>query len=90
MNTAVQSAPASGPLGFPGAGMARGVGIVLLLCTLLYTAPQTAVLDAILLTRPAVMGRALSARRRALQADFPSPERFRRPWAAYPPAPYFF
>ena len=41
---------ASGPLGFPGAAMARGLGIVLLLCTLLYAAPQTAVLGAILLT----------------------------------------
>jgi hypothetical protein len=41
---------ASGPLGFAGAGMARGLGIVLLACTLLYVAPQTAVLGAILLT----------------------------------------
>jgi DoxX-like protein len=40
----------SGPLGFPGAGMARGLGVLLLLCTALYVAPQTAVLGAILLT----------------------------------------
>jgi hypothetical protein len=40
----------SGPLGFPGAGMARGLGIVLLICTVLYTVPRTAVLGAILLT----------------------------------------
>ena len=40
----------SGPLGFPGAAMARGLGVLLLLCTLLYAAPQTAVLGAILLT----------------------------------------
>lgn len=39
-----------GPLGFPGADMARGLGIVLLVCTLLYVAPQTTVLGAILLT----------------------------------------
>ena len=31
----------SGPLGFPGADMARGLGIVLLVCTLLYVAPQS-------------------------------------------------
>jgi hypothetical protein len=40
----------SGPLGFPGADMARGLGTVLLVCTLLYVAPRTAVLGAILLT----------------------------------------
>ena len=40
----------SGPLGFPGAAMARGLGVLLLACTLLYAAPQTAVLGAILLT----------------------------------------
>lgn len=40
----------SGPLGFPGADMARGLGIVLLACTLLYAAPRTAVLGAILIT----------------------------------------
>ena len=38
------------PLGFAGASMARMLGIVLLVCTLLYIAPQTAVLGAILLT----------------------------------------
>ncbi len=40
----------SAPLGFAGADMARGLGIVLLVSTLLYAAPQTAVLGAILLT----------------------------------------
>lgn len=40
----------SGLLGFPGANMARGLGTVLLLCTLLYVAPQTTILGAILLT----------------------------------------
>jgi hypothetical protein len=40
----------SGPLGFPGADMAHGLGAVLLVCTLLYIVPQTAVLGAILLT----------------------------------------
>jgi hypothetical protein len=40
----------SGPLGFAGADMARGLGALLLICTLLYAAPQTAVLGAILLT----------------------------------------
>jgi hypothetical protein len=38
------------PLGFAGAGMAHGLGATLLICTLLYMAPQTAVLGAILLT----------------------------------------
>jgi hypothetical protein len=38
------------PLGFAGAGVARGLGVLLLVCTLLYAAPQTAVLGAILLT----------------------------------------
>jgi len=41
---------ASALLGFPGADMARGLGTVLLMCTLLYALPQTAVLGAILLT----------------------------------------
>lgn len=38
------------PLGFPGVGMAHGLGAVLLICTVLYAAPHTAVLGAILLT----------------------------------------
>jgi hypothetical protein len=38
------------PLGFAGVTMARGLGALLLACTLLYAAPQTAVLGAILLT----------------------------------------
>ena len=40
----------SGALGFQGESMARGLGILLLVCTALYAAPQTAVLGAILLT----------------------------------------
>lgn len=40
----------SAPLGFVGADIARTLGTVLLVCTLLYAAPQTAVLGAILLT----------------------------------------
>jgi len=40
----------SGPLGFSGAQMARGLGITLLICTVLYIAPRTAILGAILLT----------------------------------------
>jgi hypothetical protein len=40
----------SAPLGFPGANMAHLLGSILLICTLLYLAPQTAVLGAILLT----------------------------------------
>ena len=40
----------SGPLGFPGAGMAHGLGVTLLICTVLYAVPQTAILGAILLT----------------------------------------
>src|SRR5262249_16980835 len=38
------------PLGFTGAATARGLGVLLLACTVLYAAPQTAVLGAILLT----------------------------------------
>jgi len=38
------------PLGFEGEAIARGLGVLLLVCTLLYAAPQTAVLGAILLT----------------------------------------
>lgn len=41
---------ASGQLGFSGAGMARELGVILLVCTALYAAPPTAVLGAILLT----------------------------------------
>jgi hypothetical protein len=40
----------SGPLGFAGADMARGLGALLLICTVLYAVPQTAVVGAILLT----------------------------------------
>jgi len=38
------------PLGFVGAATARGLGVLLLACTLLYALPRTAVLGAILLT----------------------------------------
>jgi hypothetical protein len=38
------------PLGFAGEGIARGLGILLLLCTVLYAVPRTAVLGAILMT----------------------------------------
>jgi hypothetical protein len=38
------------PLGFGGVDTARRLGMVLLLCTILYAAPRTAVLGAILLT----------------------------------------
>ena len=41
---------AQAPLGFAGAATARGLGVLLLACTLLYAAPRTAVLGAILLT----------------------------------------
>lgn len=40
----------SGPLGFPGATMARTLGIILAVCTALYAVPRTSVLGAILLT----------------------------------------
>jgi hypothetical protein len=38
------------PLGFSGAATARTLGVLLLACTLVYAAPRTAVLGAILLT----------------------------------------
>jgi hypothetical protein len=41
---------ASGELGFVGEGMARALGVLLLVCTLLHLAPRTAVIGAILLT----------------------------------------
>jgi hypothetical protein len=41
---------ASGELGFPGEPMARQLGIILLLSTIFYAVPPTAVLGAILLT----------------------------------------
>jgi hypothetical protein len=41
---------AQGSLGFEGEGMARLLGAILLACTVLYAAPQTAVLGAIMLT----------------------------------------
>jgi hypothetical protein len=41
---------AGAELGFPGATMARGLGILLLACTLLYITPRTALLGAVLVT----------------------------------------
>lgn len=40
----------SATLGFHGAALARGLGALLLVCTILYAAPRTALLGAILLT----------------------------------------
>ena len=37
-------------IGFPGVSMARGLGLLLLACTLLYVVPQTSFLGAILVT----------------------------------------
>ena len=37
-------------IGFPGAAMARKLGVILLLCTLLYVWPRTSLLGAILVT----------------------------------------
>lgn len=37
-------------LGLPGANMARALGVILMACTILYVAPRTAVLGAVLLT----------------------------------------
>lgn len=37
-------------IGFPGVGMARGLGLLLLLCTALYVMPRTAVIGALLVT----------------------------------------
>ena len=41
---------ASGALGFIGPDIARQLGVILLVCTVLYAVPQTTVLGAILLT----------------------------------------
>jgi DoxX-like family len=41
---------AGAELGFPGAGMTRTLGVILLVCTVLYVVPWTTVLGAILLT----------------------------------------
>jgi hypothetical protein len=41
---------AGSALGLPGVDMARGLGILLLLCTVLYAAPRTSVLGAVLAT----------------------------------------
>jgi hypothetical protein len=41
---------ANEPLGFPGAGMAHALGVLLLICTVLYAVPKTALLGAVLLT----------------------------------------
>ena len=47
LNVVLESGAA---LGFTGVDTARGLGIVLILCTMLYAVPRTAVLGAILLT----------------------------------------
>jgi hypothetical protein len=47
LNVVLESGAA---LGFTGVDTARGLGIVLILCTILYAVPRTAVLGAILLT----------------------------------------
>jgi hypothetical protein len=49
-------------LGFQGEGVARELGAILLVCTLLYAAPQTAVLGAVLLT--GYLGGAVAAKLR--------------------------
>jgi hypothetical protein len=41
---------AGAKIGFPGAAMSRGLGALLLACTLLYIAPRTAMLGALLVT----------------------------------------
>jgi hypothetical protein len=50
-------------LGFPGVNMARALGLILAACTILYAAPRTAVLGAILLT--AYLGGAVATHLRA-------------------------
>jgi hypothetical protein len=47
LNVVLESGAA---LGFSGVDTARGLGIVLIVCTILYAVPRTAVLGAILLT----------------------------------------
>jgi hypothetical protein len=49
---------ANGALGYPGAAMARELGAISLVCTVLYAFPRTAVLGAVLLT--ALMGGAVA------------------------------
>ena len=51
-------------LGFPGAGMARALGLILLVCTVLYIAPRTTVLGAILLS--AYLGGAVATQLRVV------------------------
>jgi hypothetical protein len=53
-------------LGFAGAGIARGLGTILLVCTLVYIVPRTTVLGAILLT--AYLGGAVATQ---LRVDAP-------------------
>ena len=54
---------ASGDLGFSGEAMARGLGLVLLVCTLLYAFPRTSIFGAVLLT--AFLGGAVATHVRA-------------------------
>jgi hypothetical protein len=53
---------ANATLGFQGEGMARELGAILIACTLLYAAPQTAALGAIMLT--GYLGGAVAAKLR--------------------------
>ena len=53
---------ANGALGFQGEGMTRELGAILIVCTLLYAAPQTAALGAIMLT--GYLGGAVAAKLR--------------------------
>lgn len=53
---------ANGALGFQGEGMTRELGAILIGCTLLYAAPQTAALGAIMLT--GYLGGAVAAKLR--------------------------
>src|SRR5262249_30210168 len=53
---------ANGALGFQGEGMTRELGAILIVCTLVYAAPQTAALGAIMLT--GYLGGAVAAKLR--------------------------
>lgn len=55
-------------LGFPGVSMARALGMILMVCAILYAAPRTAVLGAILVT--AYLGGAVATHVRAGNALF--------------------
>ena len=59
---------AGASIGFPGASMNRALGVLLLVCTLLYLAPPTSVLGAILIT--AYLGGAVATHLRLGNALF--------------------